>query len=51
VPKCPLTSAEMSWCRSVLVPKCLGSKVFGYRPVTPCSNLISPSLMPVVFVY
>ena len=31
VPKCPLTSAEMSWCQSVLVPKCLGSEVSGYR--------------------
>jgi len=31
VPKCPLTSAEMSWCRSVLVPKRLGSEVSGYH--------------------
>ena len=38
VPKCPLTSAEMSSCRSVfgtlrsvLVPKCLGSEVSGYQ--------------------
>ena len=30
MPKCPLTSAEMSCCRSVLVPKCLGSEVSGY---------------------
>jgi len=50
VPKCPHTSAEMSWCQSVLgpncldtsacvlVPKCLGSEVSGYRG-TECGEV------------
>ena len=58
MPKCPFTSAEMSWCRSVLVPKCLGSEVSGYhikacaatmagawfvhRPVRPVRGLYGP---------
>jgi len=48
VPKCPVTSAEMSWCRSVmgpncpdtsapvttaLVPKCLGTEMSWVRSV------------------
>jgi len=32
VPKCPLTSAKMSWCRSVLGPNCPDTSA----PVSKC---------------